>query len=341
MSNNVSLTSERSSYQAAFALDVLTAGIAAGLLALAAGPTFKRIKGRRFSISSKDRPTPLKTSLGTYLYLFPALLFIFTTYTLSFVSDLLKTTGTIEYDNGLALHGNRPFDNSNYDHSIAILSLVSAFLSILFTVLINGGVWIYSNHTFANGTGRAAPSLKSKIYNTLIMLAILGTGLAAWGYAVSVRSRNATWPSTVENDNTTRIIFIVYRCVIIAASISVSIEAARKYYRTKAESSRDVRDTNMTALTSSQANTFQSPERPNLARFALVVVPLIWIRNAFIIYDIVLLYVDSAAWSDATVLASQFLLIIFGQITNLTILGMILWGAWRTGRTVPLFRKMP
>lgn len=84
----------------------------------------------------------------------------------------------------------------------------------------------------------------------------------------------------------------------------------------------------------------QSPERANLARFAFVVVPLIWIRNAFIIYDIVLLYVNTAPWSTTSVLATEFLLIIFGQITNVTLLGMILWGAWRTGRTVPVFDQM-
>ena len=78
------------------------------------------------------------------------------------------------------------------------------------------------------------------------------------------------------------------------------------------------------------------PERMNLARFALVVVPLIWIRNAFIIFDVVLLYVNSAGWPNEAVLASRFLLIVFGQIANLALLGMILWGAWKTGRTVPL-----
>lgn len=78
------------------------------------------------------------------------------------------------------------------------------------------------------------------------------------------------------------------------------------------------------------------PERTNLARFALVVVPLIWIRNAFIIFDVVLLYINSAGWPSGALLASQFLLIVFGQIANLVLLGMVLWGAWKTGRTVPL-----
>lgn len=66
----------------------------------------------------------------------------------------------------------------------------------------------------------------------------------------------------------------------------------------------------------------------------MVVVPLIWLRNAFIIYDIVLLYVHTAAWSQASTLASEFLLIVFSQFANITIAGMVLLGAWRTGKTV-------
>ena len=235
MASDINLTSARSSYKAAFALDVLTAGIALCFLALATRPTFQRIRARHLSVASEDRATPLKTSLGTYLFLYPGLIFIFIAYTLAFVTDLLKTTGTIQYDEGLALHGNRPFVDSAYDYSIAILALVSALLSIFFTVLVNGGVWIYSNHTLANGTGRAAPSLRSKVYNTAIMLVMLGTGLAAWGYGVSVRRREDTWAAVVEDDQVTRALFVAYRMVIVAASISVSVEVIRKF----AECDRD------------------------------------------------------------------------------------------------------
>jgi hypothetical protein len=78
----------------------------------------------------------------------------------------------------------------------------------------------------------------------------------------------------------------------------------------------------------------QSPERKNLARFAFVVVPLIWLRDIFIIYDIVLLYVDTAKWSRPASLATTFLLMIFGQFANFTILATVLWGAWRMGKSV-------
>lgn len=240
MAQNVDITGARSSYQAAFALDVVTAGVALILLALATRPTLKRIKARRFSMRSKDRPTPLKTSLGTYLFLWPGLFFLFTAYTFKSVADLLKTSGTIEYGEGLALHGNHPFNGGRYEYSTAILSLVSALFSIFVNVLINGGVWIYSTHTLANGTGRQAPSLKSKIYNTFIMLAILGTGLAAWAYGVDVRHRTATWSATVHNNQTTRDLWLVYRAVVLAASLSVSLQVLSELRECNTNSRRDV-----------------------------------------------------------------------------------------------------
>lgn len=64
---------------------------------------------------------------------------------------------------------------------------------------------------------------------------------------------------------------------------------------------------------------------------------MIWLRNAFIVLDIVLIFVNSAAWSASTRLACLFLLIVFGQLANITILGMILWGAWSMGKTVNVF----
>lgn len=76
-----------------------------------------------------------------------------------------------------------------------------------------------------------------------------------------------------------------------------------------------------------------------MARFAMVVVPLIWSRNAFIVYDIVLIFLNTTVWSTKSRLASLFLLIVFGQFANITILGMILYGAWQTGRTVNIFTR--
>jgi hypothetical protein len=81
----------------------------------------------------------------------------------------------------------------------------------------------------------------------------------------------------------------------------------------------------------------KTPERNHLACFAFVVCPLIWLRDIFIIYDIILLYVDTSGWSTSAAGASTMLLIICRQLANLSILGMVLWGAWRMGRSVNLF----
>lgn len=64
--------------------------------------------------------------------------------------------------------------------------------------------------------------------------------------------------------------------------------------------------------------------------------PLFWLRDIFIVHDVVLLYVNTEGWSTAATLATTFLLIIFRQFANLSILAMVLWGAWRMGRSVNL-----
>lgn len=240
MASNVQITNASASFQAVFALDIITAGVALLLLALATTPTFQRIRQRRFSVTSQDRPTPLKTTLGTYLFLWPALACLFIAYTCRFVGDLLGTSGNIQYDRGLQLHGRFPTSGGSYGYGPAVLSLASALAEIFFTVLLNGGVWIYSTHTMANGTGREAPGIMDKIYNAFIMLCILATGLASWGYGMSVRGRETTWASVIDDNNITRIIFVVYRCVVIAASLSVSAQVIKEYFETKANSRRDV-----------------------------------------------------------------------------------------------------
>ena len=64
--------------------------------------------------------------------------------------------------------------------------------------------------------------------------------------------------------------------------------------------------------------------------------PLIWARDIAIVYDVVLLYVNTEGWSIAATLATTFLLVIFRQFANLSILAMVLWGAWRMGKSVDL-----
>ena len=241
----VHLNHSHPSYQAVFALDVLTAAAALVLLALATGPTFTRLKSRRFSVPNKSHDTPLKTSLGTYLFLWPGLFCFFLAYTFQFIADILETSGgsSINYNGGLGLHGRLPFSSANGTsnvYTISILSFTTALATIFFSVLINGGVWIYSSHITNNSTGQAAPSLRSKIWNTIILLAILITGFAAWCCGMATRSRLTTWSEIVHMNDATRIIFVLYRCVVIVASVSVSVEVLRRYLTVRANSESNV-----------------------------------------------------------------------------------------------------
>ncbi|KAF1829156.1 hypothetical protein BDW02DRAFT_583915 [Decorospora gaudefroyi] len=328
----INITGERASYQAVFALDVVTAALALVFLGLASKPAFQRIKRRKFTAPGNRntaRDAPLKTTLGTYLFLWPALLCLFVAYLCRFVSDLLKTAGTINYDADLGWNGRRAYStaDSGYDGSISALTFTTTLATIFFTVLLNGGVWIHSSHVQENGTGISTPKTMSKIWNTFIMLLMLGTGLAGWGLGMEARNVSTgssgpdallSWSNVLNQDRATRIAYIVHECIVVAASLSVSIEVLREYATT-----------NKTA--------HGSPERNDLARFAFTVVPLIWLRDIFIIYDIILLYVNTAGWSQTSQDATTFLLVIFRQYANLSILGIILWGAWRMGRTVNLF----
>lgn len=242
----VNITNERASYQAVFALDVVTAAVSVILLGLASKPTFQRIKERRFSSPSKyqsARDAPLKTTLGTYLFLWPALLCYFIAYTTRFISDLLKTNGTIDYDDDLAWNGRRAYsiNGSGYGTSISALSFTTTLATIFFTILLNGGVWIHSSHVQSNGTGISTPKKMSKFWNTFIMLLMLATGLAAWGRGMDVRNVSAgssrrtsmlSWSNVLHHDRVTRILYIVHECVVVAASLSVTIEVLREYSTT-------------------------------------------------------------------------------------------------------------
>jgi hypothetical protein len=145
---DTNITKVRASFQAVFALDVITAAGAFILLGLAAKPTFQRIKARRFTSTSKSHGTPLKTSLGTYLFLWPALLCLFIAYLTRFVSDLIETNGFIAYEADLSWNGRISYSiaDNEYGTSVSSLTFATALATIFFTVLLNGGVWIHSSH---------------------------------------------------------------------------------------------------------------------------------------------------------------------------------------------------
>jgi hypothetical protein len=246
----VNVADERASYQTVFALDVITAVISLTLLGLASRPTFLRIKARKFSTPGKyqsDQDAPLKTTLGTYLFLWPALLCYLVAYTTRFISDLLKTNGTIDYDADLSWNGRTAYriDDNEYGTSISALSFTTTLATIFFTILLNGGVWIHSSHVQSNGTGISTPKKMSKMWNAFIMLLMLATGLAAWGRGMAVRDVDAgssgpssmmSWSNVLHHDRVTRILYIVHECIVVAASLSVTIEVLREYNTTNKHS---------------------------------------------------------------------------------------------------------
>lgn len=64
----------------------------------------------------------------------------------------------------------------------------------------------------------------------------------------------------------------------------------------------------------------------------MLVTPIVWVRNAFSVAQIVIVYYNNNAWSRRTNRALAFLFIIFGQLCDLAILALLLWGAWSFGR---------
>lgn len=177
---SVDITGASESFQAVFALDVVTASLALTAFVLASGPTFKRIKSRKLSVRREDEETkgttPLKTTLGTYLFLWPALFCLFFAYTCRLVSDLLYTSGEVDYASDLELQGRPSFTGNGYTTSISVLSFCTVLANVFVTTLLTGGVWIHSAHVTNNGSGIAGPNMRSKIYNSLILLAIFASG---------------------------------------------------------------------------------------------------------------------------------------------------------------------
>lgn len=76
----------------------------------------------------------------------------------------------------------------------------------------------------------------------------------------------------------------------------------------------------------------QNSARPALTRLVFLVTPIISLRNALSIAQIVIIYYDVNNWSRTTNQALAFLFIIFSEMSNLAILAIVLWGAWSFGR---------
>lgn len=171
-----------------------------------------------------------------------------------FANDLLKTPGRIAYEIDLVWNGRTA--HGRHRTSISALSFTTGLATIVFTVLLNGGVWIYSSQVQENGTAISMPKTESKIWNTLIMLAMLGTGVGAWGKGMSVRDNGngslgpnalSSWSNVLHHNQLTRIVYIAHEAIVVAASLSVAVEVLNGSKTTNA-SARGVRRTSCTPL---------------------------------------------------------------------------------------------
>ena len=83
-------------------------------------------------------------------------------------------------------------------------------------------------------------------------------------------------------------------------------------------------------------NAFQTVSNTKriLGSFVFMVLPIVFVRNAFSIAQVVMLYYNVNNWSRTTNQALAFLFIIFGELSNLAILGLVLLGAMGFSKTL-------
>jgi hypothetical protein len=121
------------------------------------------------------------------------------------------------------------------------LSFLNAFAFIVSTVCLNGAVWLHSSHATANGLAVGQPSRLSIIGNSLLLLVMTATGFASWGLAVSSYTADQRYGNVLQDDLPSRAMYTVFRACVVGSTISVAIEAIRRYVQVKNHSSRDVR----------------------------------------------------------------------------------------------------
>ena len=239
------LSTSPSTVQAIFSLDIVTAFLAFLLFILAAAIVITRISNGRIRSFSRKRQSgeggPLKTTLSTHLFLVPSVFCLAVAYTAQSAVVALQlnsntpasVTSTFSYPYAGAGPSGYPTSNRN-----SILAFTQALATVFSTFFLTGAVWLHSDNLTSNGTNASSPKTISKLWNTFILTLILVFGLAAWGRGISVRGSGGggalSFPSTISNDFITRVLYIVFRCVVVFSSTSVSIEVLRNYSNLKA-----------------------------------------------------------------------------------------------------------
>lgn len=244
-----SLTSATSTVKAIFSLDVTTATLASLVFFLAVAIVATRIKnGQIRSLERKRRSTstgeviPLKTTLSTHLFLVPAVFCLAVAYAVQSaivayqLQSNLPASITPSFSYQYAGAPTSTGDEASGTR-ISALTFTQTFVAILSTTFLTAAVWLHSTNLTSNGQQTAAPKTISRIWNAIIITLILVFGISAWGVGLSVRGSGQdtlSIPTCITSDQVTRILYIVFRCVVVFSSTSVSIEVFRNYQSLKA-----------------------------------------------------------------------------------------------------------
>ena len=225
----MTFTDAPSSVHGVFALDVVTAALAlvvciTSVFLASRKKTYRSPKG-----SGSRRGTSPK---GTFSFLIPGVLFLSVAYALTSASVVLA------YDDDQAIAITKAYtylysDSRNLSSSSTMtmvgLSFANGFCTMFSAILLTGAVWLHSSHVTSNGTDIGKPSTLSYIWNIFMLVVMSGTGLASWGRALSVRASGENYPTVLGDNVTSRALYITFRCCVIVASISVSVEAIKRY----------------------------------------------------------------------------------------------------------------
>lgn len=236
----MSLTSTTPAVRGVFALQVVVT-VLAFLLTLVvsslAAILFIRRRLRRRSRKTSPR--------GTFAFLFAGILClaIAQAATAARIAQQTKSSSPASITHAFILyyHGSSSSDSNTEASSIAVnISFLNAFAFIISTICLNGAVWLHSSHATSNGLAVGQPSRISIIGNALLLLLMAATGFASWGLAMSSQTANAPYGNVLQNNLSSRATYTAFRACVVAASVSVAIEAIRRFKQVKNHSSRDV-----------------------------------------------------------------------------------------------------
>lgn len=324
----MTITNTSGSVKGIFSLHVITAGLSFILLLAAIALFAKQLTG------GPGRPRALMkfwqstgkrhSAASTQFFVISGLFCLMLAYATQSAIVALQTrypaspyyvTSAYSYPRYTGTSGFNP--STQYGKIVSILSFLYQCAVIFLQTSIVGAIWISANHIHSNGSQLREPGFLSVVWNLFWMLAILALGLASWAVGLARRGsgNNArAYPTLVGGDYTVRTLFVTYLVIVIVASTSVTIEAVLCWIGIKKHGF--------------PGNPFKSA----LTRIVMLVTPIVWIRNAFSVAQIVIIYYNYNSWSRRTNRALAFLFIIFGQLCDLAILALLLWGAWSFGR---------